>query len=202
MRLPGAPMTFQYAYRLGMLRLEQGQSEEAARYLPLIWQTRFGRATAPILGRLSRPRRGMTAVNLGLAALVVGAGLAATWGRVSPAEQRHLVGKHMPADAVDWILANEPGTRPFNTYSWGGYLGLMRPDTPIFIDGRSDIYGSGPIREYAYTIMLEAYPQATLDRYRVDHVPFNTNHTFARWLDEPGLGRGLARPDRLSLGAP
>jgi hypothetical protein len=160
-----------------------GAAVVALTLAPVISQTRLGRATAPMLDRLSRPRPGLGAVNVGLAVALMLLGLVATWGRISPAEQGHLIGKHMPVDAVDWIVANDPGSRPFNTYSWGGYLGLMRPDTPIFIDGRSDIYGDAPIREYAHTIMLTIDPARTLDRYQIDHVLFNTDHHFARWLD-------------------
>jgi hypothetical protein len=101
----------------------------------------------------------------------------------------------MPVAAVDWIVANEPGNRPFNTYSWGGYLGIRRPDTLVYIDGRSDIYGDPPIRSYADAISLRTDPEALLDQHAIDHVLFNTEHPFADWLNaSPDWSRAYTDP--------
>ena len=29
----------------------------------------------------------------------------------------------------------------FNSYNWGGYLMFALPDMPVFVDGRTDLYG-------------------------------------------------------------
>jgi hypothetical protein len=152
---------------------------------PVISRTRLGRAVAPLLERLTTPRRAprFSVINLVLAALLVLAGVGVTLGRISPAAQRRGVAEHMPVGAVDWILANDPGERPFNQYSWGGYVGLRRPDSPIFIDGRSDIYGDEPIREYARAVRLQSDPQELLDRYEIDYVLFPADGAFADWMD-------------------
>jgi hypothetical protein len=89
----------------------------------------------------------------------------------------------MPVEAVDWIIANDPGSRPFNQYSWGGYLGLRRPSELVYIDGRSDIYGDPPIRRYAETVLLLRDPQAVLDADRIDYVLFDVHTPLAQWLD-------------------
>ncbi len=150
---------------------------------PMLAETRLGRAFGPMLGRLGTPRPGLSRVNALLVGVMVIAGLAATWSRVSPSAQERLVAQNMPVGAVDWILAHDPGDRPFNQYSWGGYLGLMRPDEPIYIDGRSDIYGDAPIRRYAETVLLQRDPQAVLDTDRIDYVLFDLHTPFAQWLD-------------------
>jgi hypothetical protein len=139
-----------------------------------------------LLQRMSRPAPSpaLGAVNLVLIALLVGAGGIVAWSRISPEAQAGAIERHMPVGAVDWIIANDPGDRPFNTYSWGGYLGLRRPDTLVFIDGRSDIYGDGPIRGYADAISLRTDPASLLDEHAIDHVLFNTDHPFAAWLDD------------------
>lgn len=153
---------------------------------PILAETRIGRAVGPTLSRLAAPprTRRIGLVNLGLAAVLAMAGLLVTFVRVSPAAQRGAIADHMPVAAVDWILANDPGVRPFNTYSWGGYLGQRRPDTLVYIDGRSDIYGDGPIRRYADAISLRSDPQALLDEHEIDHILFNTDHQFADWLND------------------
>lgn len=152
---------------------------------PVVLRTPIGRI-APVFARMARPPRTARAawLNAGLATIVVLVGLALTAARVGPAAQEIAVAEHMPVAAVDWIVDNEPGARPFNTYAWGGYLGWRRPDTPVYIDGRSDIYGDGPIRAYADAISLRSDPSALLDHHAIDHVLFNTDHPFARWLDD------------------
>ena len=155
---------------------------------PALAGSRMGRTFGPALRRLARPprSRGAGVANLVLVAVVALAGLAVTWARVSPGSQEELIADNMPVAATDWIIANDPGTRPFNQYSWGGYLGYRRPDAPIYIDGRSDIYGDAPIREYARVVRLQTDPQAVLDRYAIDYVLMPSTGTFADWLDESG----------------
>lgn len=150
---------------------------------PLVADTRLGRSAGPVLRRMATARPGLSAVNAVLVAAMVVIGLAVTWARINPDAQAVLIARNMPVGAVEWILANDPGSRPFNQYSWGGYLGLMRPDDPVYIDGRSDIYHDAPIRRYAETVMLERDPQAVLDADRIDYVLYSINSPFARWLD-------------------
>ena len=164
----------------------------AVNLAPVLSRSVVGRHTSGVLRRMaSAPRsRSLAAVNLGLAAAIMVGGIAVTLARTSPAAQEDAIGEHMPAAAVDWILANDAGERPFNTYAWGGYLGIRQPDTLVYIDGRSDVHGDAPIRTYADAISLRSDPQALLDEHRVDHVLFNTTHPFADWLNEsPGWER-------------
>ena len=151
---------------------------------PAIARSRVGRQFHAPLERLGRPRRGpLSVVNAVLIGLVVLAGFGVTWARVSPRAQVELVEQHMPVRAVDWILANNPGSRPLNYYAWGGYLGLRRPDHPVYIDGRSDIYGDAPIREYAEAVMLQTDPGELLDRRALEYVLFPLDQPLADWLD-------------------
>jgi hypothetical protein len=158
---------------------------------PAVAESPIGRRFGPILGRLGTPRRRgpFSLVNGALVALAVMAGLALTWARVAPSVQADMIDDHMPVAAVDWIVANDPGDRPFNMYSWGGYLGLRVPEDPVFIDGRSDIYGDAPIREFADAVYLHSDPQALFDRYEIDYVLFGVDQVLAGWLDNSGRWR-------------
>jgi hypothetical protein len=151
---------------------------------PLLARTRPGRASEPLLRRLGTARPGPSALNAALVTLAVAIGLGVTWMRVSPMAQQTMIADNMPVGAVDWILANDPGDRPFNQYSWGGYLGLMRPGHPIYIDGRSDIYGDAPIRRYAETVRLERDPEEVFDADRIDFVLFDIHQPLADWLNK------------------
>ena len=153
---------------------------------PVISRTRAGKAMEPVLTRMAAPprTRRIGLVNLSLAVVISLTGVFVAAARVSPGAQHEAISQHMPVAAVDWIVANSPGVRPFNTYSWGGYLGLRRPDAPVYIDGRSDIYGDEPIRRYADAISLRTDPAVILDEHEIDYVLFNTDHPFADWLNE------------------
>jgi hypothetical protein len=153
---------------------------------PALAESGLGRRFGPILARLGTPRsRGpYSTVNGVLVAVAVLAGLGVTWARVAPSVQADMIDDHMPVAAVDWIIENDPGDRPFNMYSWGGYLGLRVPEDPIYIDGRSDIYGDAPIREFADAVYLRSDPQALFDKYEIDYVLFGTDQLLAGWLQE------------------
>lgn len=152
---------------------------------PRIAASSVGRAVSQMLDRMARPARSrlLARVNLGLAAGVALLGVVVALARVAPHAQQTAIRGHMPVEAVDWLLTHDVGKRPFNTYSWGGYLGLHRPELPVYIDGRSDIYGDGPIRAYARAVLLEDDPAELFDRYRIDHVLFNSSSRLAGWLD-------------------
>jgi hypothetical protein len=153
---------------------------------PVVGRSSIGRAAGPILDRMARPSRlpRLRWLNLLLAGLLIAIGGAIILVRTSPDAQQTAVADHMPVAAVDWMVAHDVGERPFNTYSWGGYLGFRRPDTLVYIDGRSDIYGDTPIRRYADAISLRADPSQLLAEHDIDHVLFNTDHPFAEWLDD------------------
>jgi hypothetical protein len=123
------------------------------RHVPL-----FSVLAVPLLARqihglsglrpVSRPvSRAVSTINLLVLFLVVlAAGL-----QIASIIQRESVSiqELYPAAAVEWIDANRPQGRLYNTYRWGGYL-LWRlyPEYQVFIDGRADVYGDTLIAEY------------------------------------------------------
>jgi hypothetical protein len=77
----------------------------------------------------------------------------------------------------------EPGTRIFNRYEWGGYIGQHRPQQPIFMDGRADVYGDELLQMYVGIIGLHGDPQVTFDRYAIDYAVFPPDTALADWFD-------------------
>ncbi|MEO8245847.1 MAG: hypothetical protein ABI622_01885 [Chloroflexota bacterium] len=167
---------------------------------PAIGATGLGRAMAPHLGRLGRPRTGLAYPVVAALLLALGLGLAAL--RASPVSQAAEVAVEQPAAALDWILDHDPGKRVFNRYEWGGYLGLRRPATPIYIDGRADVYGDGVIAEYVRTIGLTVDPQTTFDRYGIDHVLFPADTPLGGWLDASGSWERAYHDDVATIWVP
>jgi hypothetical protein len=157
---------------------------------PALARTSVGRALTPFLARLARPRSGALAtVNASLAVLLLLIGVGLAFVRAMPASQREEIAREFPVDAVRWLATHDAGSRIFNKYEWGGYLGLELPNQPIFIDGRADVYGDGVIREYVDVIGVTK-PTTVLDRYQIDHILYPADSPLAAWLDgEPSWNR-------------
>jgi hypothetical protein len=161
-----------------------GSAIAAVVLAPLISQTALGRRLSPILERLASPRTGgLGVVNAGLVGLLVVIGLGVSLLRVSPPAQASEIARSLPAGAVAWLDEHEPGTRIFNRYEWGGYIGQHRPDQPIFMDGRADVYGDELLQMYVSIIGLRGDPQVVFDRYEIDYAVFPPDTPLADWFD-------------------
>jgi hypothetical protein len=161
-----------------------GAAVAAAVLSPIISRSALGQRISPILARLGRPRGGaLGTVNRVLIGLLVVIGLAVAFLRVNPAAQASEIARSLPVGAVAWMEAHDPGDRIFNRYEWGGYIGQKRPDEPIFMDGRADLYGDELLRMYVSIIGVEGDPQVLLDRYEIDHAVFPPDTPLAAWFD-------------------
>lgn len=168
----------------------------ASRLGPVIAASALGSRLASTVSALSaRPAGVRAAINAGLCAALVVLGVGIAFARVSPAAQERAITEEMPVAATRWLTSEEPASRVFNQWEWGGYLGLMRPDQPVFIDGRSDVYGDEVVRRYAHTILLEVDPAVELARFEIDHVLFSPDSYLGRWLDaSPDWRRAYGDP--------
>lgn len=122
--------------------------------------------------------------HLVLAAILAVVGVTVATLRVLPEPQRAAIEEAMPARAAAWLDERDRARRIFNVYAWGGFLGRQLPDSLVYIDGRSDIYGDALIREYAEAIALERDPLALLDREDIDTVVFWPRSRLAGALDD------------------
>jgi len=76
-----------------------------------------------------------------------------------------------PAHAVAFLQLHPPSGRIFNHYDWGGYLiWKLYPSTPVFIDGRADLYGQQLFDQFAETYQFKAAWQQPLQRWSIDTV--------------------------------
>lgn len=58
-----------------------------------------------------------------------------------------------PVQAVEWLKANPefaaaPAGNLFNSYAWGGYLIWAYPESRVFVDGRTDLFGDEIISQW------------------------------------------------------
>ena len=155
---------------------------------PIISETGRGQRISRSLRRLETPRDGLLGtINTALIVLLVALGVGVALLRVSPPAQDAEIARSMPVGAVRWLEANAPGERIFNRYEWGGYIGQQRPGLPIFMDGRADVYGDELLQMYVSIIGVQGDPQATLDRYGIDHAVFPPDTPLADWFDSSSL---------------
>jgi hypothetical protein len=151
---------------------------------PVISESRLGSRTAAALARLAHPAGGTRGgVNTALAAVLLVLGIGVAVLRTSPPAQAAEIARVLPAGAVSWMDANDPGSRMFNRYEWGGYVGEHRPQQPIFMDGRADVYGDALLQMYVGIIGLHGNPQVTFDRYAIDYAVFPRDTPLAGWFD-------------------
>lgn len=151
---------------------------------PRIAATPLGRRVAPTLARLSLPAVGTRGVlHAAVAGLLLAGGIGVALARTYPGQQDAEVARVLPAHAVAWLDTHPVGTRLFNRYEWGGYIGQHRPDQPIFMDGRADVYGDDLLKMYVSMIGVRDDPQVELDRYGIDYAVFPSNTPLGGWFD-------------------
>lgn len=86
----------------------------------------------------------------------------------SRASLRHQVEVGNPSGAVAYLEEHPANRRLLNDYLFGGYLIWAAPQTPVFMDGRGDIYEwAGVMSDYARWATLADDPRLLLNKYRV-----------------------------------
>jgi hypothetical protein len=95
--------------------------------------------------------------------------------------------QHFPTGATAYLETHSPG-RIFNHYDWGGYLiWRLHPHTPVFIDGRADVYGQQLFDQFAATYQFKDRWQQTLQEWKVDTVIVPSDSALATGLQSsPG----------------
>jgi hypothetical protein len=94
-------------------------------------------------------------------------------GGALPGQSRLLVNARWDATALPVaavaVLRRDgiPPGRGFNPYEWGGYLDQSLPGYHVFIDSRSDVYGSRFLRDYEMITNLYPGWLSLLDHYGI-----------------------------------
>lgn len=123
--------------------------------------------------RPSRPSAFQARINLLLLALVyVGVGVYAL-SVLLPTTIKPLQAKTLPVKAVAYLNAQGAPPNLFNSYNWGGYLLQFAPEYPVFIDGRTDLYGEF-LRVYLDTALARGDWRGVLAQYAIGTVLIET----------------------------
>jgi hypothetical protein len=91
-----------------------------------------------------------------------------------------------PVQAVGWLKEHPDQKRIFNEYNWGGYLILASPQSQVFLDGRTDLFGDEIIGEWVQAVNGQPEWQSILDKYGVQAALLNSDRRLVPLLKEAG----------------
>lgn len=97
--------------------------------------------------------------------------------------------KFLPLEAIEEIRHKLPEGRLFNSYNWGGYIIWELPESPVFVDGRTDLYNDEVISQWYLVYQAQPGWQEILDRWKVGWVLLEKEAPLVRVLDEEGWKR-------------
>ena len=83
---------------------------------------------------------------------------------------------YFPTGAVKWINEQDKPLNLFNDYNWGGYLIFHLPDYPVFVDGRTDLFGDEILNDYLAVIHADNNWEDIISKYDLNAllVPVDT----------------------------
>lgn len=139
-----------------------------------------------------RPRRTvsgrMLAANWILFALVILGALGKVATTLSRQTIRQAQEEFFPVQLAVYLRQEPSGGRLFNSYNWGGYLIFAAPNVPVYVDGRTDLYGDALLQRYLDIILLRDGWQDMLDEQGIGRVAIEA--------DSPLAGALRLMPDR------
>lgn len=125
-------------------------------------------------------------LNLGLVGLLALVGYGKLYLVTYPGLVSSYISGGNPVAAVDYIRANQLEGRMFNEYNWGGYLTWALPEYPVFVDGRTDLFGDEIIGQWIEVVQGGPEWQAILQRWEVNWILLPPDRSVVRLLTENG----------------
>lgn len=137
-------------------------------------------------GQTDLPQTVRKVINFLLVIMVALAALIKLYVVTQPSLVNAYLQSGSPVGAVNWIRSQQPEGRLFNSYNWGGYLIWQLPEYPVFVDGRTDLYGDEVIGEWIRIVQAGEGWQDELDRWGVNLVLIEPDRPLVKALDEAG----------------
>lgn len=101
--------------------------------------------------------------------------------------QRQPLEEWYPSAALAYLQREQPPGPIFNFDGWGGYLIARAPAYPVFIDGRSDLYGARWLDRYRAVMRLEPGWRGILDEHGIRLLLVRREQAVGNLLrDDPG----------------
>lgn len=138
---------------------------------------------------MSRVTPRMARLNLVIVIVVLVGALAKVLLIMEPISLAENMRAYLPVEVSEYLRESQPPREMFNSYNWGGYLMFAVPEYPVFVDGRTDLYGDAFLTQYLQTAFAGDGWRETLDSYAINTVVIEKDSGLARQLrDENGWG--------------
>lgn len=93
--------------------------------------------------------------------------------------------KIFPIAAVEYLSTNRPKGNVLNQYAWGGYMiYALRPEQPVFIDGRADMYGLKIFGDYQKIVQVDEKMDELLEQYNIKWIFYPKDSPLIRYLKQ------------------
>jgi len=125
-------------------------------------------------------------INLSLVAFLAFIGFSKLYIVDLPAITDGAMESAYPVQAVKWVEAHHPQGNMLSEYNWGGYFSWLARDYPVFVDGRTDLFGDEIIDQWIQVIQAEDGWQAVLDRWNVRLILVQTDRPIVQILGQKG----------------
>jgi hypothetical protein len=138
-----------------------------------------------VLKPLQKTTRRMARLNVLLVIVALFAAATKTLVVLDDETVSQAIEDYLPVEAVEFIEREQPPPPIFNSYNWGGYILFALPDYPVFVDGRTDLYGDDFLtNRYFQTAIGATGWRETLDEYGINTVVVEAGSGLARNLRE------------------
>lgn len=144
------------------------------------WLQSRGWAITPATDITQRQAR----LNVAILILMVFGALAQIGTTLAPASVEDIHEELLPTGATAYLQDNQPPGPMFNEYNWGGYFIFALPEYPVFVDGRTDLYGDDILRDYFRAFLGAKEWRDTLDDYNINLVVIQESTALATLLRE------------------
>lgn len=125
-------------------------------------------------------------LNLLVVALLTIAATMKTYLVAYPSFVNAVIAEHFPTKAVETLTDNDLKGNLLSEYNWGGYLTWFSRKTPVFVDGRTDLFGDETILEWIDLIQAKGDWKGKIDRYNINYVLLQPDRPILNRLRENG----------------
>jgi hypothetical protein len=160
------PVICRHGQDLQELVISRAKESESWFWILLNFQEKSERDINPIL---------QSTINWLVIGLLVFASGAKLVNVIDPVFVQDAMRTYYPVDAVAWIEENQPEGKMLNSYNWGGYLVWHLRDYPVFVDGRTDLYGDEILEDWLAVVQGQGQWKQLLSNNDVNLILLENN---------------------------
>ena len=99
---------------------------------------------------------------------------------------KEVFAQQAPVEAVAYLLDKQPDGPLLNSYNWGGYLIWAARDYPVFVDGRTDLYGDEIIIQWLQMVNVEENWLELLEQWNIRLILLEPSWPITKVLEGEG----------------